>query len=87
MTMEGMAHGLSSPLGRPVLNLTGLQGEYDIDVSFDLGVRGVAGASDAPQAGSIFSVFPEKLGLRLDSGKLPLKVLVVDHIERTPTEN
>jgi uncharacterized protein (TIGR03435 family) len=29
----------------------------------------------------------EKLGLKLESSKAPLEVLVIDHIEKTPTEN
>ena len=91
VTMERFAQLLSNMSGmdRPVIDMTELQGKYDIDVSFTpLPVTtAVAGDSDAPQQGSIFSVFSEKLGLKLEARKLPLKVLVVDHAERAPTDN
>jgi uncharacterized protein (TIGR03435 family) len=44
-----------------------------------------AGASD-PSGSSIISSI-EKLGLKLEPRKLPLDLLVIDHIEKTPTAN
>jgi len=40
--------------------------------------------SDAP---NLFTAVQEELGLKLDKKKGPLDVLVVDHLEKTPTEN
>jgi uncharacterized protein (TIGR03435 family) len=45
----------------------------------------VATASD-PIGGSIFKTL-EKLGLKLDRRKAPVEMLVVDHLEKTPTGN
>jgi uncharacterized protein (TIGR03435 family) len=89
LTIDGRARLLSIPLGRPVVDKTGLMGKYDIDVSFasDLAAGSVATDADPQRPGSIFSIFPEKLGLRLEAEKAPLKVLVVDHVERAPTGN
>jgi uncharacterized protein (TIGR03435 family) len=44
-----------------------------------------AGASD-PSGGSIFASVQE-LGLKLDSRKAPLEFLVIDHMEKEPTDN
>ncbi|MEP6961285.1 MAG: TIGR03435 family protein [Acidobacteriota bacterium] len=48
---------------------------------------GLAGpAAPAGDAGSIFSAVQEQLGLRLEAQKVPVEVLVIDHIER-PSQN
>ncbi len=44
-----------------------------------------AGASD-PSGGSIFNTV-QKLGLRLEARKSPIDTIVIDHIEKTPSEN
>ncbi len=45
------------------------------------------GCRPTPGGGSaIFSAI-EKLGLKLDSRKAPVETIVVDHLEKTPTEN
>jgi len=57
------------------------------------GVGGTAGASAAPEAsdpsggGSTVSDSVQKLGLKLESRKAPVEQLIVDHAEKTPTEN
>ena len=45
----------------------------------------VPAASD-PSGGAIFSAV-QKLGLKLDARKAPVETIVVDHLEKTPTEN
>ena len=42
------------------------------------------GESTAP---SLFTALQEQLGLRMDSRKAPVEILVVDKVEKTPTEN
>lgn len=73
---------LSLPMGRTVVDRTGLEGLYDFEVSFAPEGPGAA-PSDAP---SLFTALQEQLGLKLDPHKELVEVLVVDHIER-PTEN
>jgi uncharacterized protein (TIGR03435 family) len=36
---------------------------------------------------SIFAAVEEQLGLKLESKRIPVDILVIDHIEKTPTEN
>ena len=43
-------------------------------------------ASDPSSAGSVFTTV-QQLGLKLESKKLPVEVLVVDKLEKAPTEN
>ncbi len=45
-----------------------------------------ADIASTPGGGAIFSAI-EKLGLKLDSRKAPVETIVVDHLEKTPTEN
>lgn len=78
--------------GRPVVDQTGLKGLYDIQLQWtsDPGLNANIGPGGAPPAApagpSLFSALEEQLGLRLESAKGPLPVLVIDSIER-PSEN
>jgi uncharacterized protein (TIGR03435 family) len=42
---------------------------------------------DAEPPPGVFEALKEGLGLRLDAGRGPIDVLIVDHAEKTPTEN
>jgi uncharacterized protein (TIGR03435 family) len=83
---------LSNILRAPVLDETGLKGKYDItiDVAQYLpemgGLRGGRGASIDPIP-IIMTGLQEELGLKLESRKMPLDLLIVDHAEKVPTEN
>jgi len=84
---------LAGPLNRPVINKTGLTGRYDIDLHYAPGsgqvpsVETVESAqSDSPTEASLFTAIQEQLGLRLESTKGPVEMLIIDHIER-PREN
>jgi len=93
---------LSRQLERPVVDKTGLMGKYDFRMEFmpeqgmfrgpgppplppGGGAEGPAPASDAP-APTIFAALQE-LGLKLEPGKVPVDLLVVDKAEKTPIEN
>jgi uncharacterized protein (TIGR03435 family) len=83
--------GLMFILGVTVIDQTGLQGNFDIDLrwtpespALPLPDRGATeSAADAP---SIFTALREQLGLKLEPGKGPVEVLVIDSVEH-PTEN
>ena len=45
-----------------------------------------ADAASTPGGSAIFAAM-EKLGLKLDSRKAPVETIVVDHLEKTPTDN
>jgi uncharacterized protein (TIGR03435 family) len=90
IAMREFARVLTQLLRRPVVDETGLGGDFDLDLLFapeDAGGVLVgpppAAVADAP---SLFTALQEDLGLKLDSRRGPVDVLVVDKIER-PSEN
>jgi uncharacterized protein (TIGR03435 family) len=66
---------------RKILDHTGLSGKYDLTLKW--GSVDDPRESDGP---SLFTAIQEQLGLKLESTKAPMDVLVIDHIER-PSEN
>lgn len=66
--------------GRPVIDKTGLTGNYDFVIKFS---SRADSNSDAP---SFFTAIEEELGLKLQPTKAPLELLVIDNAER-PTQN
>jgi uncharacterized protein (TIGR03435 family) len=50
------------------------------------GATSAADAAPEPSSGSVFAAV-QKLGLRLEPRKAPLETIVIDHLEKTPTEN
>jgi uncharacterized protein (TIGR03435 family) len=83
-TLDEFSKTLRMVVDRPVIDKTGITGRFDIRVEFSR--EGTEPASDPSTPPSIFVALQEKLGLRLESGKGPVQMLVIDHIER-PTEN
>ncbi len=88
--MRRLAILLADELGRPVLDETGLDGQYDFKLEWDR-TESIAGSDpDAPTNGvmglSVATALREQLGLRLVSKKGPVQVYVVEKIER-PSEN
>lgn len=96
VTMEKFASLLSRNLDRPVVDQTGLKGRYQASYVVDL-MADVNRAlmSVSPNADPVGSVDPrdsiasslKRLGLKLDSRVLPTDVIVIDHVEKMPTEN
>ena len=77
---------LGDMTGRMVVDRTGLSGNWDFTLTFQAEMRGRPPGVDLPAsdptAPSIFTALQEQLGLRLDSTKGPVEVLVIDAIER-----
>jgi len=72
----------------PVVDQTGLPGAYDFKPDWTPAVRSSSGASPDPAAGlKLFEAIETQLGLKLENKKLPLPVIVIDRVERVPTEN
>jgi uncharacterized protein (TIGR03435 family) len=83
----------SQVLQTPVINLTGLKGRYDfsVDLSAELTPE-LIGKRETPLMPADLvpmaaSVMQKQLGLKLDSRRLPVEMLVIDHLEKTPTDN
>ena len=95
MTMERLAGQLSGQLGKPVADMTGLKGKYDIGLywSAEQMRAGAPGAGPAPAAPEFDSgptlerAIQEQLGLRLEAKKGMVDFLIVDHMEKLPTDN
>jgi uncharacterized protein (TIGR03435 family) len=103
LTMEQFAGGLERFADRPIVDMTGIKGQYDL--AFDVNpedyqpmlIRSAvyAGVALPPQAlrlldGSSPAALGDALqqiGLRLESRKAPLDVLVIDDALKTPTAN
>jgi bla regulator protein blaR1 len=90
-SIEQFAKLLGNQLGRTVLDKTGLPGDFDFDLTWTpdvtqpLGPKegGVDGPPPADPAGpSIFTAIQEQLGLKLESQKGPVEILVIDSVER-----
>lgn len=74
----------ANELGRVVVDRTGVSGAYDLNVTWAVDMS--ASPSSSPTGPSLFTAIQEQAGLRLESAKAPVKVLVVDQLEM-PSEN
>jgi uncharacterized protein (TIGR03435 family) len=85
-TMGQFADRLGTVMGRPIFDKTNLTAKYDFTLSFaNLGVAPQSEEVGGPP--EITTAVQEQLGLKLESAKGIVEVIVVDHIEKTPTEN
>ena len=96
-TMAQLVTTLADWVGRPVLDKTGLTGLYDFTLKFSPeGIRaagpmgptltllqgqGQAPATD-PNAPSLAAALEEQLGLKLEPGRGPVEVVVIDRLEK-----
>lgn len=98
-TLGGLANVLTRFLDRPVVDMTGISGKFDI--SLDIPAEEMAGllnttrstqapdsapTPEAQAAGSLF-IAVARLGLGLKAETRPTRQLVVDKASRVPTEN
>jgi bla regulator protein BlaR1 len=97
--LDMLASTLSNQLGRTVIDRTGLKGNFDFKLTWtpDPGQSatplggGPPPGVDAPpppdpNGPSVFTALQEQLGLRLESQKGPVEMLVIDRVEK-PSEN
>ena len=73
--MAQLADTLAAVLQQAVVNQTGLDGVYDIDLTW-------ATDQTTDSGPSLFTAVREQLGLKLESTKRPVDVLVIDHVDR-----
>jgi uncharacterized protein (TIGR03435 family) len=93
VTTGVLSQQLARRTGRPVLDKTGLTGKYDFKLEWtaEVGqpgaVDGGPGANASEPAGpTIFTAVQEQLGLRLESQKGLVEVIVIERVEK-PSEN
>jgi len=103
LTAEQLARMIERYVDRPMVDMTGLTGRYDFSFTVsdeDAQVMMIHAATGAgmqlpPQVlqfaanGSVASLIDgfEQLGLKMESRKAPLDVVVVDGVSKTPSEN
>jgi len=90
------ASGSFAGLNAPVENHTGLKGKYKISINPSLvfariqplkpGDSVALGPDDSDAAGRMSEILAP-MGLRLERRKVPKEVVVIDHMNRTPSEN
>jgi uncharacterized protein (TIGR03435 family) len=81
VSMETFAAMLARPTGRKVLDKTALTGNFDFKLDY-------APEGDTESSlPSVFTALQEQLGLKLVPQKVPVETLVIDHVEKVPTEN
>ncbi len=93
-TLTQVAGVLGNALERPVVDQTGLTGKYDFVLTWtpdESQFRSFGGAPPPPPADveappDLFTAIQEQLGLKLESSKAPVDVVVIDHVEK-PSDN
>jgi uncharacterized protein (TIGR03435 family) len=95
VTADDIATILSRQVDHAVFNRTGLAGEYDFQLDFtpDSGPcraaqdsLGASPATDPSGLPSIYTAVQQQLGLKLESSRGPVELLVIDHVEK-PSDN
>jgi uncharacterized protein (TIGR03435 family) len=77
MSIGTLANLMESSAGRVIVDATELTGNWDLDLAFVNPTQSADG--DGP---SLFTALQEQLGLKLEPGRAPVDVVVVDHLER-----
>jgi uncharacterized protein (TIGR03435 family) len=80
-----LAFELSWRLGRPVMDHTGLEGRYELNLNWAAD-DGEPIASDSSSGPSLFTAIQEQLGLKLEPTKAPVPILIIDHADK-PSQN
>jgi uncharacterized protein (TIGR03435 family) len=78
VTMRALAVNLSVFAGRTVIDRTGFEGTFDYQLTWGPDVSS-AGSTDAP---SLFTALQDQLGLKLESTRGPVTVVVIDSVEK-----
>jgi uncharacterized protein (TIGR03435 family) len=81
MSLAGFASLIRSTAGSPVEDRSGIAGNYDFEMKF---ARDDDKDSPLP---SFPTALREMFGLRLEKAKVKLEVVVIDHVDKVPTEN
>lgn len=91
-----LAARLESILGLPVADATGLSGVYNFSLYWAApnappvpkqSTLGEPSETNIDRGPTIFTAIQEQIGLRLDVRKTVVEVIVVDRMEKTPTDN
>jgi len=84
LTVTGFLDALTTMhiLDRPLVDETGMEGDYDIDLTAPVDVP-----DNKPSVSELLGAMDKQLGLKATLKTLSLRILVIDHLERIPTDN
>jgi uncharacterized protein (TIGR03435 family) len=84
LTVAGVLEAIDAThiLDRPLVDATGIQGNYDIELTAPAEIP-----ENRPAASELLKALEKQLGLKVTPKTLSLRMLVIDHLERIPTEN
>ena len=84
LTVRGFLEALNQTqiLDRPLVDKTGIEGDYDIDLTAPADIPG-----NKPNASVLLNALEKQLGLKAVLKTISVRTLIIDHMERTPTEN
>jgi uncharacterized protein (TIGR03435 family) len=84
LTVAGILEAIDAThiLDHPLVDATGIQGNYDIELTAPAEVP-----ENRPAASELLKALEKQLGLKVTPKTLSLRMLVIDHLERIPTEN
>ena len=85
LSMPELAEFVARMMGEVVVDETRIAGVYDFELRWSN--EDQTNGTEVPQAPPLPTVLQETLGLRLQPRKVPVEMVVVDHVERVPSEN
>ena len=94
LSMTYLLLALAGNLDRPLVDTTGLEGEYEIDLQFTAAPpqstpqpgQEATGPDYLSVAGSLVSALEKQCGIHVEARKAPIDMLVIDHLDRAPSE-
>jgi len=87
VTAGMLAKALTNQLGHYVRDNTGFRGVFDFTLEWRPDSTPSSDSPDTDARASIFTAIREQLGFRLTSGRAPVEVIAIDHVENHPTDN
>jgi uncharacterized protein (TIGR03435 family) len=90
--MDQLASTIAEYLKCSVVDQTGLTGRYDFTLAFEsdpleTAERTLPAAASENSGPTIFAAVQEQLGLRLEPKRGPVEMVIVDRVDRVPTQN
>jgi uncharacterized protein (TIGR03435 family) len=86
--VSALADLISREFQMPILDRSGLKGNYDFRMAFAPRPPGaISSTPDDDAAANLIQAVQQQLGLRLNSAKIPTDVVVVDRAEKIPSGN
>jgi uncharacterized protein (TIGR03435 family) len=90
-SLANLSNTLQSYAGRPIIDKTGVEGQFDISLQFALETQSAGAVAGSPSPAdpsgpSLFTAIQDQLGLKLEAAKGSVEVLVIDSVQK-PSEN